>query len=389
MIFRRKSEEQGDTEKSGITVESVLHALRDVKDPEIGRPLVELGMIRNVRVCGGHVALEVQLTTPACPLKATIEQDCRNAVMSLPGVEQVNIDWSSRVPQARRREQQPVPGVKHIVAVASGKGGVGKSTVAVNLAAALASSGAKTGLLDADIYGPSIPLMLDIRQTPMLVKVRDPETGEEVKRMAAPEKYGLKLMSLGFLAEGDAPVMWRGPMVASAVRQMLTETDWGELDYLVVDLPPGTGDAQISLAQIVPLTGVVIVMTPQDVALTIATKALRMFEHLNTPVLGIVENMATFVCPNCGEETDIFGHTGAGQRAAEEMGVRFLGRIPLDARIVTDSDAGVPTFIRDPGSRPAQAYASIASQVAAEISVQTLTGARPPREPADAASGPR
>ncbi len=389
MIFRKKGGEEGTGQTGTITPETVLEALKNVKDPEIGRPLVELGMIRDVRVCGGQVAFEVQLTTPACPLKATIEQDCRKAVLSIPGVEQVNIEWSSRVPQGRRREQQPVPGVKHIIAVASGKGGVGKSTVAVNLAVALASSGAKAGLLDADIYGPSIPLMLDIQQTPMLVKVRDPETGEDVQRMAAPEKFGLKLMSLGFLADTDTPVIWRGPMVASAVRQMLTETDWGELDYLVVDLPPGTGDAQLSLAQIVPLTGVVIVMTPQDVALTIATKALRMFEHLNTPLLGIVENMATFVCPNCGEESEIFGHTGAGQRAAEEMGVRFLGRIPLDPRIVTDSDAGIPTFIRDPESRPGQAYASIASQVAAEISVQTLTGPRPSRRPADAATGPR
>lgn len=379
----------GDAGGQALTPETVTEALRGVNDPEIGRSLVELGMVRNMRVCGGAVTFEVQLTTPACPLKAKIEEDCRAAVAALPGVEQVTVEWSSRVPQGAKRAQQQLPGVKHVIAVASGKGGVGKSTVAVNLAAALAESGAATGLLDADIYGPSIPLMLDIYEQPMLVRITDPETGEIQKRMSPPEKYGLKLMSLGFLAAGDAPVMWRGPMVASAVRQMLFETDWGELDYLVVDLPPGTGDAQLSLAQLVPLTGVVIVMTPQDVALTIATKALRMFEHLNCPVLGIVENMATFVCPNCEHETEIFGHTGAGQRAAQSLKVRFLGRVPLDPRVVVDSDAGIPTLLKAPESRPAQAYRDIASQVAAEVSVQTLTAAQPRPQPVEFLSEPR
>lgn len=385
MLFRKKESEDAHANPEGgaLTPDDVLHALKDVEDPEIRKPLVDLGMIRNVRVCDGIVAFEVQLTTPACPLKSKIEEDCRSAVMQMPGVKEVNIEWSSQVPQSRPREKQPLPGVKHVVAVASGKGGVGKSTVAVNLAAALADSGAKVGLLDADIYGPSLPLMLDINQRPLVQPVRDEATGEDTKKMLPPEKYGLKLMSLGFLAAADSPVMWRGPMVATAVRQMLFDTHWGELDYLVVDLPPGTGDAQISLAQIVPLSGVVIVMTPQDVALTIATKALHMFQHLDIPILGIVENMASFICPNCDHESDIFGHTGAGQRAASELGVRFLGRVPLDPRIVTDSDAGTPTFLADRDSRPAEAYRTIASEAAAEISVQTLTSRPGQMEPAE------
>ncbi len=361
-------------EQNELTPERVLKALKDVQDPELRKPLVDLGMIKDVRVCGGLVSFEVQLTTPACPLKATIEEDCKAAVNTLPGVERVEISWSSMIPEGRRRERQGLPRVKHIIAVASGKGGVGKSTVAVNLAAALAATGARTGLLDADIYGPSLPLMLQVEEPPLLEEMIDEATGQMAKKMVPSEKFGLKLMSLGFLAVGDSPVMWRGPMVATAVRQMLFDTNWGDLDYLVVDLPPGTGDAQISLAQLVPLTGVVIVMTPQDVALTIATKALRMFQHLNCPVLGIVENMATFVCPNCSHESDIFGHTGAGERAASDLGVRFLGRVPLDPRIVMDSDSGVPTIISAPESRPAQEYIDIASQVAAEVSVKSLSG---------------
>lgn len=371
MLFGKKPDDKSRS-TDGYTPEDILLALKDVKDPELHKGLVELGMIKDVKVCGGTVGFTVVLTTPACPLKATIEKDCKAAVMALPGIEQVNVAWDSMVPKARQREQQSIPGVKHVIAVASGKGGVGKSTVSVNLAAALAATGAKTGLLDCDIYGPSLPTLLGIEHTPLVVELPNPETGEPEKKMLAATKYGLRLMSLGFLAPGDAVVMWRGPMVASAVRQMLLDTYWEDLDYLVVDLPPGTGDAQMSLAQLVPLTGVAVVITPQDLAMNIATKALRMFETLKAPILGIVENMATFVCPYCEKESDIFGYSGAGERQAAELGVRFLGRVPLDPRIVADSDEGTPTFIAAPDSRPAEVYRHIASQVAAEISVQTL-----------------
>jgi len=374
MQFKRNP---GGAEGGTVTSDMVLAALKPVQDPELRKSLVDLGMIQNVKVCGGIVAFEVQLTTPACPLKSVIEQSCREAVLRIPGVETVNITLSSSVPHGRMQDKQELPGVKHIVAVASGKGGVGKSTVTVNMAASLTKSGAKVGILDADIYGPSLPMLLDIQESPLVREDLDPATGEPVKRMVPPEKLGMKLMSLGFLAAGNAPVIWRGPMVASAVKQMLFDTDWGELDYLLVDLPPGTGDAQLSLAQIVPLTGVVIVMTPQDLATMIASKALRMFQQLDVPVLGVVENMASFICPHCQQESAVFGHAGAGEAAAAEFGVRFLGGIPLDPRVVDDSDAGTPTFLAAPDSRPARAYAAIAAQVAAEVSLQSLGEASP------------
>ena len=254
-----------------------------------------------------------------------------------------------------------IPGVRHIVAVGSGKGGVGKSTVAVNLAATLAQEGAHTGLLDADIYGPSIPVMMGLDESPGMREV-------DGRKLIVPlERHGLKTMSLGFLLPpGGPPVIWRGPMVGSAVKQMLGDVDWGELDYLIVDLPPGTGDAQLTLAQVVPLTGAVIVMTSQDVALNIANKALAMFQKLNVPVLGIVENMGAFVCPNCGTATPIFSR-GAGERVAAQMQVPFLGTIPLDPAIVEHSDEGVPTVVKSPDSEPAAAFRRVAAAVRAQI----------------------
>jgi ATP-binding protein involved in chromosome partitioning len=270
-----------------------------------------------------------------------------------------------------------IPGVRHIVAVGSGKGGVGKSTVAVNLAATLAQEGARTGLLDADIYGPSIPVMMGLDESPGMREV-------DGRKLILPlERHGLKAMSLGFLLPpGGPPVIWRGPMVGSAVKQMLGDVDWGELDYLIVDLPPGTGDAQLTLSQVVPLTGAVIVMTSQDVALNIANKALAMFQKLNVPVLGIVENMGAFVCPNCGTATPIFSR-GAGERVAAQMQVPFLGTIPLDPAIVEHSDEGVPTVVKSPDSEPAAAFRRVAAGVRAQIEGGEAKGgaAERPSEP--------
>lgn len=384
MIFGRKKQETTDTQTGGLTPEVVVDALRSVNDPELHRSLIDLNMVKDVSVKDGVIEFEVVLTTPACPLKGTIEDDCKAALNQLPDVREINIRWSSQVPKSR--EQQALPGVKNVIAVASGKGGVGKSTTAVNVALALQQSGAQTGLLDCDIYGPSLPLMLDIYEQPLLEDIPNHNTGQMERKMIPPEKYDLKLMSLGFLAPSDTAVIWRGPLVASAVRQMLTDTHWGSLDYLVVDLPPGTGDAPMSLAQQVPLSGVVVVMTPQDVATSIAIKSVKMFrsEKLNVPVLGIIENMATFVCPHCQNETDIFGHRGAAEEAASKLEVRFLGRVPLEPRIVEDSDKGLPTVIAAPESRAAQEYRAIASQIAAEVSVQAhaarATSNRPPVE---------
>jgi ATP-binding protein involved in chromosome partitioning len=385
MMFAKKNSQSPPT-TNGLTPEAVIEVLRPVNDPELHKSLVDLGMIKDVKICGSTVAFEVVLTTPACPLKATIQKDCTDAVKQLEGVEEVNISWSSQVPKGRSNEQRPLLGVNHVIAVASGKGGVGKSTISVNLAAALAATGARVGLLDCDIYGPSIPMMLDIHEQPFVTDVTNMETADIERKMLPLEKFDMKLMSIGFLVPDDKAAMWRGPMVASGVRQMLFETHWGDLDYLIVDLPPGTGDAPMSLAQLVPLTGVVIVMTPQELALTIAAKSIRLFEQLNAPILGIVENMAMFVCPNCAHETDIFGHTGAGELTAEKFGVRFLGRVPLDPRVTDDSDTGIPTIISAPDSKPSIAYKSIAGQVAAEASVKSLTQPKPKSQPIELVS---
>jgi ATP-binding protein involved in chromosome partitioning len=251
-----------------------------------------------------------------------------------------------------------------VIAVASGKGGVGKSTVAANIAVALAQSGAKTGLLDLDIYGPSIPLLFDVHE--------QPEADHQREKLFPISRYGVDLMSLGFLIDKNQPVIWRGPMVAGTVQQLLRDVEWGELDYLIVDLPPGTGDAQLSLAQLVPLTGVVIVATAQDAALTIATKALHMFQTLKVPILGLIENMSVFVCPNCAAETQIFGRQGAVEETAQQLRVPFLGRIPLAAGIVVDSDRGTPTVVGSPDSPQAAAFRAIAEKVAGQVSVAAM-----------------
>jgi ATP-binding protein involved in chromosome partitioning len=331
----------------------VLAALDTVQDPELGRSLVAAGMIHDVRIDGGAVTFTLELTSAACPLRDALRTAAEQAVHALPGVTSVSVEMTAR---PARPQETLLPEVRHVIAVASGKGGVGKSTVAANLAVALADTGARVGLLDLDIYGPSIPLLFDVNEPPE----GDPETN----KVLPIEREGVALMSLGFLLDPDAPVIWRGPMVAGAVGQLLRDVAWGALDYLIIDLPPGTGDAQLSLAQLVPLTGVVIVTTAQDAALTIAVKALRMFQHLRVPVLGVVENMSRFHCPHCGEETPVFGEPGAAETAARRLRVPFLGRIPLVADIVAAGDAGRPTVAAAPDSPQGQAFRAVADAVA-------------------------
>lgn len=347
-----------------LTEQAVLQALSTVKDPELHRDLVSLKMIRDVKIDGSDVSFEVVLTTPACPLKDRIERECREALAKVPGIGRIAITMGWNVVASRGMlERGGIPGVKNSIAVASGKGGVGKSTVSVNLAVALAEAGARVGLLDADIYGPSIPVMMGIRRLPEMT----PE-----QRILPLEAHGVKLMSLGFLLpDPSAPVIWRGPMIAKALNQFLRDVLWGDLDYLLIDLPPGTGDAQLTLSQSLSLSGVAIVMTPQDVAMTIASKVLLMFRQMKVPILGIVENMSTFLCPACGGESQIFSH-GGGKKASERLEVPFLGEIPLEAELCEGGDDGRPILIRNPHSPIAEIFRRVAANLAGRVSVEAM-----------------
>lgn len=349
----------------------VLDALRVVQDPDLHRDIVSLGFVKDVKICGSNVAFRIELTTPACPVKDVLRDQAREVVAALPGVEQVEVEMTAQV-RGEMRTGPLIPGVKNVVAIASGKGGVGKSTVACNVAVALAQTGAKVGLLDADIYGPSIPMMMGAEGQPRLV-------GENT--ILPMERYGVKLMSIGFFLEEGRAVAWRGPMIGKALNQFLGDVKWGELDYLIVDLPPGTGDAPMSLAQLIPLTGVVVVMTPQEVAQQIANKSIHMFRMMEEatgrpiPILGVVENMSGFVCPHCGKETPLFSK-GGGERAARQLGVPFLGAVPLDPTICVSGDAGQPSLLIVPDSPQAKAFRHIAGQIAARISTLTLSDDR-------------
>nr|WP_290665552.1 iron-sulfur cluster carrier protein ApbC [Ardenticatena sp.] len=347
--------------QSAVTPEQVLDALRTVQEPELHRDLVTLNMVRDIKVDGGTVEFTVVLTTPACPLRSHIEQDCIRAVQALPGVEHVKVHFDANVPHDQRMKGNVMTGIRNVIAVASGKGGVGKSTVATNLAVSLALEGARVGLLDADIYGPNIPLMMGVHQLP------PPQNN----RIIPAEAYGVKLMSIGFMVPPDQPIVWRGPMLHTALRQFLGDVEWGELDYLIVDMPPGTGDVQLSLAQSAALSGGVVVTTPQDVALADVRKGLVAFQKLNVPVLGIIENMSYFVCSNCETRHYIFGQ-GGGRKYAEEVGVPLLGEIPLDTRVVEGGDTGKPIVIAEPESPVAQALREIARQLAAAVSVSAM-----------------
>ena len=343
-----------------VTREQVLQALSGVNDPELNKSLVELNMIRNVAVGDGNVSFQVVLTTPACPMKSRIKDECSQAVMALQGVNKVQVEMTSDVRQGPVQDgRQPIQGVRNIIAVASGKGGVGKSTVAVHLALALSQSGAKVGLLDADIHGPNIPLMMGLSgQSP---EVED----EEIIPM---EQQGLKIMSIGLLVPRDKAIIWRGPMLHNALMQFMRQVRWAPLDYLVVDLPPGTGDAHLSMVQTVPISGAVIVTTPQEAALADVRKGIDMFHELKVPILGVVENMSYFLCPHCKERTDIFSH-GGGQRSAGAYGVSFLGEVPIDTEIRKGGDEGRPMLLSAPDSPVAEAFRGIASRVAARLSV--------------------
>jgi ATP-binding protein involved in chromosome partitioning len=347
-----------------VTEQAVLEALSSVKDPELDQDLVSLGMIRDIRIEGSHVSFEVVLTTPACPLKGQIEQECRQALSGIPGIGPVTVRLGANVVASRgMQESGGIPGVKNSVAVASGKGGVGKSTVSVNLAVALAEAGAKVGLLDADIYGPSIPMMMGVQKMPEMTPQQ---------RILPLEAYGVKLMSLGFLLpDQSAPVIWRGPMLAKALNQFLRDVAWGDLDYLLIDLPPGTGDAQLTLSQSLAMSGVAIVTTPQDVATTIASKVLTMFRQMKVPILGIVENMSTFICPSCDRETPIFS-LGGGRKASARLGVPLLGEIPLDGRLCEGGDDGRPILVRDPRSPVSDVFRRVAGNLAGRVSVEAI-----------------
>ncbi len=351
-----------------LTHDAVIDAMRTVQEPELGRDLVTLDMVKNVVIDGSALSMTIELTTPACPLKDEIERTT-NAALGAIGATSVDITWGAMVRRSQPRQaEQLVPGVKNIIAVASGKGGVGKSTVSVNLAVALAQAGASVGLLDADITGPNIPLMLGLEGQPK---------ASENNKITPLERYGVKAISIQFFVPEGQPIVWRGPLVGGAIQQFLRDVDWGELDYLVIDLPPGTSDAQLTLAQAVPISGAVLVTTPQAVALADVGKALAMFNRMSVPIIGLVENMTAFVCPHCGELTEIFGR-GGGERFAAEHDLEYLGGIPLDITVRQGGDVGVPAVAqREPG--PAGlAMTAIAQTVAARMSVRAARAVAQP-----------
>jgi ATP-binding protein involved in chromosome partitioning len=339
---------------------SILTALKVVKDPDLQRDIVSLGFIKDLKIDGGRVAFTIELTTPACPVKDQLRDQARSAVMQVPGVTAVDVQMSARVREAVSADgaRQSVPGVKNVIAVGAGKGGVGKTTVAVNLALALARCGSKVGIIDADIYGPNVPIMLGMKG----------QLTTDGKKIVPAEKYGLQVISMGFLTSDEAPIIWRGPMLHGALQQFFREVAWANLDYLVVDLPPGTGDVALSLSQTVPVAGAIVVTTPQQVSLADTRRAVAMYRKLNIPTLGMVENMSYYVCTHCGHEADIFGR-GGGEEMAIALGTPFVGRIPIYQPIREGSDVGVPLLISEPDSPAGQAFMRVAEQTAAQVSI--------------------
>jgi len=346
-----------------VTEADVLNALRVVQDPDLRRDIVTLGFVKAVRIDGGKVAFTVELTTPACPVKEELQAQSEAAVLAIDGVDEVEVTMTAQVRARQDKTDDLIPKVKHVIAIASGKGGVGKSTASVNIAVALAQTGATVGLMDADVYGPSIPLMMGAEN-------EKPFT--QGNKIIPIQRYGVRMMSLGFLLEEGQAVLWRGPMVAGTVRQLLADVDWGDLDYLIVDLPPGTGDAPMSLAQLAPLTGVVIVSTPHNVAANIAGKAVQLFRRLNAPIMGVVENMGEFVDPGTGERRKMFAGT-PGPELAETLKVPFLGSVPFDPSVSEAGDAGVPAIVSNPHTDQADAFRDIAGRIAQQASIVAMT----------------
>src|SRR2546426_9353112 len=349
-----------EDKNSALSDDQVLGVLKQVQDPDLHKDIVSLGFIRNLKIDAGKVAFDLNLTTPACPVKDQMRDEAVALVKSLPGVENVEVKMTSEVKQAPQLDKTALSAVRNIVAVGSGKGGVGKSTIAVNIAASLAAAGARVGLLDGDIYGPTTPIMLGVETPPKSVG----------NRMIPQEASGMKFISMGLLVKSEQPLIWRGPMAHKALQQCLFDVEWGELDYMIVDLPPGTGDVHLTLAQAVPLTGSVIVSTPQDVGLRISMKTLRMFQQTRVPILGIVENMSYYICPHCNSRDHIFGQ-GGGSRAAEQLGIPFIGEVPLDPAIRTQSDIGVPLVVAQPDAPSARTLRQIAERVAAQVSIRS------------------
>ncbi len=344
-----------------ITEEVVLKALGRVIDPDLNRDIVSLGMVKNLKIQGDEISFDYELTTPACPLKDKMRSMAEEALRGA-GIPKFNITMTARVRQGKALpDKAPIPGVSNIIAVGAGKGGVGKSTVTSNLAVALAMMGARVGLLDADVYGPNMPTMMGVHDQPL----------QQDKKLLPLEAHGVKVMSMGFLLDPDQPVIWRGPMLHGVMKNFVGDVLWGELDYLVVDLPPGTGDVALSLSQMVPIAGAVVVTTPQEVSLADTAKAIGMYKKLQINILGLVENMSYYVCPHCSERAEIFDHSG-GQRLAAEMQIPFLGEIPIDIAVRLAGDAGTPVVKRAPDSAVGQAFMGLARNLAQQVSVAAL-----------------
>jgi ATP-binding protein involved in chromosome partitioning len=345
---------------SAPTEAAVLDALKAVRDPDLNRDIVSLKFIKNLRIDNGRVSFAIELTTPACPVKDLMREQARDVVSRVPGVASVEIEMTAQVRAAQPPDSSkaPVPGVKNIIAVGAGKGGVGKTTVAVNLAVALSQAGGRVAMIDGDVYGPNVPIMLGL-QTQLTT---------DGDKIIPAEQYGIQVVSMAFLTGDDAPVIWRGPMLHGVIQQFFREVRWQGIDYLIVDMPPGTGDVALSLSQTVPVSGSVVVTTPQTVSLADTRRAIRMYQKLNVPTLGLIENMSHFVCPSCHHESDIFGK-GGGEALAQELSVPFLGRIPIYEPIRIGGDTGVPIAIGEPNAPSSQAFRSAAERLAAQLSI--------------------